>query len=188
MTLALGTRLGPYEIIAPLGAGGMGEVFRARDTRLGREVAIKVLPQHLLDQPEIRTRFEREARTISTLNHPNICVLFDIGYEGDALYLVMELIEGETLADRLLRGALPGPEWLRYGTQVADALDRAHRAGVVHRDLKPGNIMLTRGGAKLMDFGLSRMAGMAAAASGSSPSLSALTQSPTIGQALTSQG
>src|SRR5216684_5201324 len=187
MTLPPGTRLGPYEIIAPLGAGGMGEVFRARDTRLGREVAIKVLPQHLSDQPEIRARFEREARTISTLNHPNICVLFDVGYEGDALYLVMELIEGETLADRLLRGPLPGPELLRFGTQVADPLDRAHRAGVVHRDLKPGNIMITRGGAKLMDFGLSRMTGLASGAPGSA-SAATLTKSPTIAQALTAEG
>src|SRR5689334_16110867 len=139
MSLAAGTRLGPYEIVAPLGAGGMGEVYRAKDTRLGRDVAIKVLPQHLSSNPEIRTRFEREAKTISSLNHPNICTLHDVGREGDTDYLVMELVEGETLAERLRRGALPGPEVLKLGAQIANALDRAHRAGVVHRDLKPGN-------------------------------------------------
>ena len=143
MTLTPGTKLGPYEILAPLGAGGMGEVYRARDTRLGRDVAVKVLPQHLSANPEVRTRFEREAKTVSSLNHPNICTLFDVGREGDTDYLVMELIEGETLAQRLAKGALAGTEVLRLGAQIADALDRAHRAGVVHRDLKPGNVMLT---------------------------------------------
>src|SRR5262245_60735017 len=118
----------------------MGEVYRARDPRLGREVAIKVLPQHLSHDPEIRARFEREARTVSALNHPHICVLYDVGREGDTDFLVMELVEGDTLAARLARGALPGPELLRLGTQIADALDRAHRAGVIHRDLKPANI------------------------------------------------
>src|SRR5215216_4656015 len=146
--LTPGTRLGPYEIVAPLGAGGMGEVYRAKDTRLGREVAIKVLPVHLSAQPEIRARFEREAKTISSLNHPNICTLFDMGREGDTDYLVMELVEGETLAARLAKGALPLAEVLKFGAQVADALDRAHRAGVIHRDLKPGNVMLARSGAK----------------------------------------
>ena len=156
MPLAPGTHLGPYEIVAPLGAGGMGEVYRARDTRLGRDVAVKVLPQHLSTDPEFRARFEREAKTISSLNHPHICTLHDVGRQGDTDYLVMELIEGETLAHRLERGPLPSAEVLRLGGQIADALDRAHRAGVVHRDLKPGNVMLTRGGAKLMDFGLAR--------------------------------
>src|SRR5438034_5567251 len=161
MSLAASTRLGPYEIIAPLGAGGMGEVYRARDTRLDRSVAIKVLPQHLSTNSEVRARFEREARTVSSLNHPNICTLYDVGREGDTDYLVMELIEGETLAARLARGALPTAEMLRLGAQIADALDRAHRAGVVHRDLKPGNVMLTKSGAKLMDFGLARATGLA---------------------------
>ena len=156
MPLAPGTRLGPYEVGAPLGAGGMGEVYRARDTRLGRDVAIKVLPQHLPVDANLRARFEREARTVSTLNHPHICTLYDVGREGDTDFLVMELIEGETLAHRLQRGALSTTEVLRIGSQIADALDRAHRAGVVHRDLKPGNVMLTRTGAKLMDFGLAR--------------------------------
>ncbi|HEU4334461.1 MAG TPA: serine/threonine-protein kinase, partial [Candidatus Eisenbacteria bacterium] len=138
MSLAPGAKLGPYEILAPLGAGGMGEVYRARDTRLGRDVAVKVLPEHLSAQPEIRARFEREAKTVSSLNHPNICTLFDVGTEGDTAYLVMELIEGDTLAERLGRGALSAAEMIRIGGQIADALDRAHRAGVIHRDLKPG--------------------------------------------------
>src|SRR5262245_12991785 len=133
MSPAAGARLGPYEIVAPLGAGGMGEVYRARDTRLGREVAIKVLPQHLSANAEVRSRFEREARTVSSLNHPNICTLYDVGREGDTDYLVMELIDGETLARRLERGPLPTPDVLRIGAQIADALDRAHRAGVIHR-------------------------------------------------------
>src|SRR5512135_1368454 len=163
MTLRTGDRLGPYEIASPLGAGGMGEVYRAKDTRLGRDVAVKVLPQHLSANPEIRARFEREARTVSTLNHPHICTLHDVGREGDTDFLVMELIEGETLAVRLAKGALPAAEVLRVGAQIADALDRAHRAGVMHRDLKPGNVMLTRSGAKLLDFGLARAAGVAAA-------------------------
>lgn len=154
-TLTPNQRLGPYEVVGPLGAGGMGEVYRARDTRLGREVAIKVLPQRDASADE-RARFRREAKTISSLNHPHICVLHDVGQEGEIDYLVMELVEGETLASRISRGALPTPEVLRIGANIADALDRAHRAGVVHRDLKPGNIMLTKGGAKLMDFGLAR--------------------------------
>src|SRR5678810_301124 len=154
----------------------MGEVYRARDTRLGRDVAIKVLPQHLSSNSEVRARFEREAKTISSLNHPNICTLFDVGREGDTDYLVMELVEGETLAQRLSRGALPAPEALRLGAQIADALDRAHRAGVIHRDLKPSNVMLTRVGAKLMDFGLARA--VTAPGGGSSATLATLTQSP----------
>src|SRR5512134_871153 len=134
MAITPGTRLGPYEIVSPLGAGGMGEVYRARDTRLGRDVAVKVLPQHLSANSEVRARFEREAKTVSSLNHPHICTLHDIGREGDTDYLVMELVDGETLADRLARGALPTTEVLRLGSQIADALERAHRAGVVHRD------------------------------------------------------
>src|SRR5689334_24134952 len=123
MSLAAGTRLGPYEVATPLGAGGMGEVYRARDTRLGRDVAIKVLPQHLSSNPEVRTRFEREAKTVSSLNHPNICTLFDVGREGETDFLVMELVDGETLASRLARGALPTAEMLKIGGQLADALD-----------------------------------------------------------------
>ncbi|HUK62118.1 MAG TPA: serine/threonine-protein kinase, partial [Dongiaceae bacterium] len=165
----------------------MGEVYRAKDTRLGRDVAIKVLPQHLSANPEVRARFEREAKTVSSLNHPNICTLFDVGREGDTDYLVMELVDGDTLATRLHRGPLPAAELLRLGTQIADALERAHRAGVIHRDLKPGNVMITRSGAKLMDFGLSRATGLAGAA-GSSAAMTALSQSPTMAQALTAEG
>ena len=157
MTLPAGTKLGPYEILAPLGAGGMGEVYRGRDTRLDRTVAVKVLPAHLRGDAELKQRLEREARAVSSLNHPNICTLHDIGSEGDLDYLVMEFIEGETLADRLKKGALPLDAALRIGIQVADALDRAHRSGVIHRDLKPGNIMLTKDGAKVLDFGLAKV-------------------------------
>ncbi len=186
MTLTAGTRLGPYEIVAPLGAGGMGEVYRAKDTRLGREVAVKVLPQHLSASPEVRARFEREAKTISSLNHPHICTLHDIGREGDVDYLVMELVDGETLAQRLAKGPLPITEVLRLGAQVADALDRAHRAGVIHRDLKPGNVMLTKSGAKLMDFGLARATGLAATPG--SASMATMTHSPTVAAPLTAEG
>ncbi len=161
MTLPSGTRLGPYAILAPLGTGGMGEVYRARDTRLGRDVAVKVLSAALSTKVEARARFEAEARTVSSLSHPHICALYDVGREDTVDYLVMELMEGETLAERLGRGPLPIPEVMRIGIQVADALDRAHRAGIVHRDLKPGNVMLTRSGAKLMDFGLARATGFA---------------------------
>ncbi|MGH9869515.1 MAG: protein kinase domain-containing protein [Candidatus Polarisedimenticolia bacterium] len=187
MTLTSGTRLGPYEIVGPLGAGGMGEVYRAKDTRLGREVAVKVLPQHLMNLPDVRARFEREARAVSSLNHPHICTLHDVGREGDTDYLVMELIDGETLAARLARGAPPLPEVLRLGIQISDALDRAHRAGVVHRDLKPGNVMLTRSGAKLMDFGLARTTGSGSQAS-SGVTLATLTRSPGMAAPLTTQG
>lgn len=152
MGLATGTKLGPYEIQSPLGAGGMGEVYRARDTRLERTVAIKILPAHLSSDAARKQRFEREAKTISSLNHPNICTLHDIGHEDGIDYLVMECVEGETLAKRLERGALPLEQVLRFGAQIADGLDKAHRAGIVHRDLKPGNIMLTSSGAKLLDF------------------------------------
>ena len=158
MTLAQGTRLGPYEILASVGAGGMGEVYRARDTRLDRTVAVKVLPSHLSDNPEIRQRFDREARTISSLSHPHICALHDVGHQDGIDYLVMEFLEGETLTDRLSRGALPSEQVLRYGIEIADALDKAHRQGIVHRDLKPGNIMLTKSGVKLVDFGLAKLA------------------------------
>jgi Tol biopolymer transport system component len=188
MSLAPGTRLGPYEITAPLGAGGMGEVFRARDTRLGRDVAVKVLPRHLSATPEVRARFEREAKTVSGLNHPHICTLHDVGREGDTDYLVMELVEGETLAERLAKGALPTAEVLELGGQIADALDRAHRAGVIHRDLKPGNVMLTKSGAKLMDFGLARATGMAGPAGGSGVAMATVTHSPTMATPLTAEG
>jgi Tol biopolymer transport system component len=186
MSLTPGTRLGPYEITAPLGAGGMGEVYRARDTRLDREVAVKVLPRHLSTTPEVRARFEREAKTVSSLDHPHICTLFDIGREGDTDYLVMELIEGETLAERLAKGALPIAEVLALGGQIAEALERAHRAGVVHRDLKPGNVMLTKAGAKLMDFGLARATGTAGpgAESGAAPA----TATRTMAAPLTAEG
>ena len=186
MPLSAGTRLGPYQVVAPLGAGGMGEVYRAIDTRLGREVAVKVLPQQHASSPEGRARFEREARTISSLEHPHICVLHDVGREGEMDFLVMELVDGETLADRLRRGPLPVADLVRIGTQVADALARAHRAGVVHRDLKPGNVMLARSGAKLMDFGLSRGMASAGAPAGSGilsragASAAGHTQSPTV--------
>ncbi len=155
MTLAAGNRLGPYEILAPIGAGGMGEVYKARDTRLDRTVAVKVLPQHL-SSPEVRQRFEREAKTISQLSHPHICALYDVGREGEAEYLVMEYLEGEPLSERLVRGPLPLEQTLRYGIEIADALDKAHRQGIVHRDLKPGNVMLTKSGVKLLDFGLAK--------------------------------
>jgi eukaryotic-like serine/threonine-protein kinase len=158
MTLASGTKLGPYEIVGPLGAGGMGEVYRAKDTRLDRTVAIKILPAHLSSDPVRKQRFEREAKTISSLNHPHICVLHDVGQQDEIDYLVMECVEGETLAKRLEKGAIPLAQVLKYGRQIADALDTAHRCGVVHRDLKPGNIMLTPTGAKLLDFGLAKPA------------------------------
>ncbi len=157
MTLLAGSRLGPYEVLSPLGAGGMGEVWKARDTRLGRTVAIKVLPPHLSSSPEVRQRFEREAKTISALSHPHICSLYDVGREGETEYLVMEYLEGESLADRLARGPLPLESTLRYGIEIADALDKAHRQGIVHRDLKPGNVMLTKSGVKLLDFGLAKV-------------------------------
>jgi Tol biopolymer transport system component len=156
MPLNPGTKLGPYEIVAPLGAGGMGEVYRARDTRLERTVAIKILPTQVSTDPVRRQRFEREAKTISSLNHPNICTLHDIGSQDGVDYLVMECVEGETLAKRLEKGPLPLEQVLKYGAQIAEALDKAHRAGLVHRDLKPGNIMLTASGAKLLDFGLAK--------------------------------
>ncbi len=157
MALTAGVRLGPYEIVSPLGAGGMGEVYKAHDTRLGRTVAIKVLPDQLSGHPDLRRRFEREARVISSLNHPHICVLYDVGHETGTDYLVMEYLEGETVAERLLRGPLPLDQALRISVEVADALDKAHRQGIIHCDLKPGNVMLTRDGAKLLDFGIARL-------------------------------
>lgn len=152
MTIESGTRLGPYEIVALIGAGGMGEVYRARDTRLDRAVAVKILPAEFAQNAQFKVRFEREAKTISHLSHPNICTLYDVGDN----YIVMELLEGDSLADRLVKGPLPLPEVLKYGVQIAEALGKAHREGVVHRDLKPGNVMITKGGAKLLDFGLAK--------------------------------
>src|SRR3990170_7853146 len=157
MALTPGTRLGPHEILSMIGAGGMGEVYKARDTRLERIVAIKVLPAHLADKPDLRERFEREARTIANLNHPHICVLHDIGQQDGIDFLVMEYLEGETLATRLLKGPLPLEQVLQYAIEIADALDKAHRKGVTHRDLKPGNLMLTKSGSKLLDFGLAKL-------------------------------
>jgi len=156
MSFSSGTGLGPYVLLGPLGAGGMGEVYRAKDTRLDRNVAIKVLPSHLSCNPDLRARFEREARAVSSLNHPHICTLHDVGHQDGIDYIVMELVEGETLLDRLKKGPLPLDQTLRYGIQIADALDKAHRHGVIHRDLKPGNVMLAKAGSKLMDFGLAK--------------------------------
>jgi eukaryotic-like serine/threonine-protein kinase len=156
MGLNSGTKLGPYEIVSPLGAGGMGEVYRARDTRLERTVAIKVLPESLKSDSELKARFEREARAISSLQHPHICTLFDVGHQDEIFFLVMEYLDGETLANRLLRGALPFEQVLKIGRDLSDALAKAHSQGIVHRDVKPGNIMLTKTGTKLMDFGLAR--------------------------------
>jgi len=154
MPLATGDKLGPYEVLSPIGAGGMGEVYKARDTRLDRTVAVKVLPEHIAQREDVRARFEREARAVASLNHPNICTLHYIG-EG---YMVMELIEGETLAARVEKGVLPLDQALQFALQIADALDRAHRAGVTHRDIKPQNIMLPRDGVKVLDFGLAKSA------------------------------
>ncbi|MFY9552545.1 MAG: protein kinase [Thermoanaerobaculia bacterium] len=184
MSLAAGTKLGPYEILASLGAGGMGEVYKARDTRLERIVAIKVLPQHLSSSPEVRQRFEREAKTISQLSHPHICALYDVGREGETEYLVMEYLEGETLSDRLAKGSLPLAQTLKFGVEIADALDKAHRQGIVHRDLKPGNVMLTKSGVKLLDFGLAKAMAQPMKASGA-------TSLPTVmgtGDNLTQEG
>ena len=157
MSLEPGVRLGPYEVHAPIGAGGMGEVYKATDTRLDRTVAIKVLPEHLAESPERRARFDREAKAISQLNHPHICTLHDVGAQDGVDFIVMEHIEGETLAERLKKGLLTLADALTYGAQIADGLDAAHRAGIVHRDLKPANVMLTSSGVKLLDFGLVRL-------------------------------
>ena len=185
MALTSGTRLGPYEIQSPLGAGGMGEVYRARDTRLDRTVAVKVLPPHLSESPEAKQRFDREARAISSLNHPNICTLYDVGHQDGVDYLVMEFLEGETLADQLRKGALPAEQVLRYGEEICEGLERAHKTGVIHRDLKPGNIMLTKSGAKLMDFGLAKAV---PATAPPSSSLTATLNRPDASQPLTAQG
>ncbi len=178
MTMKSGSRLGPYEVLSPLGAGGLGEVWRARDTRLDREVAIKVLPAAFAENAQLRLRFEREAKAISSLNHPHICTLHDIGHHEGVDYLVMEMLEGESLADRLGKGPLPLDQVLRYGSQVAHALDAAHRQGIVHRDLKPGNVMLTKSGAKLLDFGLAK----------SGPAIEFAVEGATVQKALTQEG
>jgi eukaryotic-like serine/threonine-protein kinase len=184
MTLSAGTRLGPYELLTPVGAGGMGEVYRAKDTRLDRTVAVKVLPAHLSSSTESRQRFEREAKTISQLSHPHICALYDVGNQDGVEFLVMEYLEGETLSDRLLKGPLPFEQVLRFGIEMADALDKAHRQGIVHRDLKPGNVMLTKSGVKLLDFGLAKAVAPVGKTSGAS-----LTALPTqAGSNLTQEG
>ena len=186
MPLASGTRLGPYEIASLIGAGGMGEVYRARDTRLDRTVAIKVLPSHLAADPERRERFEREARVVSSLSHPHICTLYDVGRQetaqGPVDFLVMEYLQGVTLAERLEKGALPVETSLRHAIEIADGLDKAHRQGIVHRDLKPGNVMLTRAGATLLDFGLAKLRGDGAGAAAESAVSSLQTQQKPLTQ------
>jgi eukaryotic-like serine/threonine-protein kinase len=180
MPIAPGTKLGPYEILSPLGAGGMGEVYRARDTRLDREVAIKVLPANLSSDTSLKQRLEREAKAVSRLSHPHICTLHDIGDQDGVDFLVMEYLEGETLEQRLLKGPLPPEQTLRYA-QIADALAKAHKLGITHRDLKPANVMLTKSGAKLMDFGLAKQSGPA-------PLAAALTEMTMEQAKLTSEG
>jgi eukaryotic-like serine/threonine-protein kinase len=184
MALTSGTKLGPYEIAAQLGAGGMGEVYRARDTRLERTVAIKILPAHLSNDPEAKERFDREARAISSLSHPNICHLYDVGVQDGTSYLVMEYLEGETLAERLRKGPLPVEQFVKAGIEICEGLEKAHRSGVVHRDLKPGNIMLTKSGTKLMDFGLAKAIPTAASTSG----LTASFNTPATNQPVTARG
>ncbi len=176
MALAAGTKLGPYEVLGELGTGGMGEVYRARDTRLDRTVAIKILPEQVASDPGRRARFEREARAISALSHPNICALFDIGEQGGIYYVVLEYLEGKTLADRLAKGPLPISEVLKIGFDIALALETAHRNGIVHRDLKPANVMLSKTGTKLLDFGLAKPS----AAVGSAATVDAATLSKTL--------
>jgi len=183
MTLSSGTKLGPYEVVSPLGAGGMGEVYRARDTRLDRTVAIKILPAHLSSNPEAKQRFGREARAISSLNHPNICTLYDVGYQDGVDYLVMEFLEGETLADRLMKGPLPPEQVLKCGIEICEGLEKAHRGGVTHRDLKPGNVMLTKAGAKLMDFGLAKPSSQSGV-----PASGLTMTSPLVSRPLTQEG
>ncbi len=181
MMLATGAKLGPYEITGAIGAGGMGEVYRARDMRLDRIVAIKVLPAHLAGRAELRERFDREAKTIASLNHPHICTLYDTGHQDEIDFLVMEYLEGETLAQRLQKGALPIQQVLQYAIEISDALDKAHRKGITHRDLKPGNIMLTKSGTKLLDFGLAKLAQEAVPATPES-------QLPTMKSGITGEG
>jgi len=183
MPLVTGTRLGPYEILSALGSGGMGEVYRARDVRLDRTVAIKILSDILAADPPFRERFDREARAISQLTHPHICTLYDVGEQRGTAFLVMEYLAGETLERRLQKSALPLNEALRIAIQIADALSTAHRHGIVHRDLKPGNVMLTKGGAKLLDFGLAKASAPSDSAAGAGPSI-LLTTPPNV----TSQG
>src|SRR4051812_21899065 len=180
MPLRSGEKLGPYEIVDAAGAGGMGEVYRARDTRLDRTVAIKILPAHLASDTAMRQRLDREAKAVATLSHPNICTLFDIGHQSGLDFLVMEVLEGETLDRRLAKGPLPLDELLKDAIQLADALERSHKQGIVHRDLKPANIMLTKAGAKLMDFGLAK--------SGEAPLASALTEMTSDNRKLTAEG
>src|SRR5579863_2520928 len=182
MAILPGRRLGPYEILSAIGAGGMGEVYKARDTRLDRTVAIKVLPTHLAERAELRERFEREAKTIASLNHPHICTLYDTGHQDEIDFLVMEYIEGETLAQRLVKGSLPLEHVLQYAIEISDALDKAHRKGITHRDLKPGNIMLTKTGTKLLDFGLAKLKQVAA------PASAPLSDLPTAKDPLTAEG
>src|SRR5712692_7939215 len=182
MPLAAGTRLGPYEILSPAGAGGMGEVYRARDTRLERTVGIKVLPTHLAANPDLKQRFEREARAVSSLSHPNICTLHDIGHQSGVDFLVLEYLEGETLDRRLTKGPMPLDELLRCAVQMADALEKAHRQGIIHRDLKPANIMLTKSGTKLLDFGLAKLQDEPV------PVAAALTEMTAEGRKLTQEG
>src|SRR5512136_2852631 len=183
MALSSGARLGPYEIQAAIGAGGMGEAYKARDTRLDRSVAIKVLPPAFSADPERRARFEREAKTIAGLNHPHICTLHDVGEHEGSTFLVMEHLTGETLAQRLEKGPLPLEQALSVATEIADALSAAHRQGVIHRDLKPGNVMLTKGGAKLLDFGLAKLKGH-----GERPAAAHLESAPTQSTPLTGEG
>ncbi len=183
MSLAGGTRLGPYEIVAALGAGGMGEVYKARDTRLDRTVAIKVIRGDFSADPERRARFEREAKTVAGLNHSHICVLHDVGDHEGSMFLVMEHLAGETLAKRLEKGPLPLEQALKIATEISDALSAAHRQGVIHRDLKPGNVMVTKSGAKLLDFGLAKLTGH-----GEQPAAAQMTAAPTDGASLTAQG
>jgi Tol biopolymer transport system component/predicted Ser/Thr protein kinase len=181
MALTTGTRVGPYEILSALGAGGMGEVYRARDTRLDRTVAVKVLPAHVASDPDLRQRFEREARAVAAMNHPHICTLHDVGSQDGVDYLVMEYLEGQTLAEQLEKGTLPFDQAMRLAIEIASALDTAHRAGITHRDLKPGNIMITKSGAKLLDFGLAKTGAPAVTGAG-------LSMLPTTPPNLTAQG
>src|SRR4030095_9649872 len=185
MPLVIGASLGPYEILAPLGAGGMGDVYKARDTRLDRTVAIKVLSAGRERSAELKQRFDREARTISSLNHPHICTLYDIGEHESTTFLVMEYLEGETLQARLERGPLSLTEVLGFGVEIAGALESAHRHRVVHRDLKPANVMLTASGAKLLDFGLAKMA---TPATGAAPAMASTTDDVGLTQAGTVLG
>ena len=183
-----GQRIGPYQLASKIGAGGMGEVYKARDTRLDRTVAIKVLTAHLADDPHARERFQREARAVAALNHPHICTLHDVGSQdpstgsGQAMdFLVMEYLDGETLAERLAKGPLPLDRALQYAIQIADALDKAHRQGITHRDLKPGNVMLTTVGTKLLDFGLAKLRPAVGAVVG-------MSAAPNVSPSLTGRG